>query len=489
MGPLPGYHAGTHDTIDRSEPQLGATFTLEIYQRYGEAWLVEKLFDTLLGWAEWVWTQRMGAGSAHGPLIVLGSDRVFGDDENTEPNLFTAGLESGLDNGVAFMGLDPIADWDNTTFRIKQYDVGASALFVAECEALITLAAVVNRSDVVATLRARSAAVAAAMNETMWNDEEAVYESTFYNLTWHKRRMPTAFYPMLSSALPDDRVTAMLSMLTSPLGFCVNDTYFGDGDADSQFLVTFYNDTLQDNILCLSDACIGDSVNSRYKYVQQEGLAQLLSTSPLAPGMLPLNQWQHTGTGDHALTASVTPPEPGYVLVRQEGACFAKAAAGRIPITLWHSAALQRYRTCAGNPDCLTDVSDGFKLVGTQCYGYNATTPAQMPCKFGVPSTARSDVAYFSDNYWRGRTWGPLVALVWLGLRRHDALPEARAARQVLVKQSLALEVQNWRLSNHVNENYNSICGAGEDGNGWGSDPFYVWGALLGHVALLEEGF
>ena len=74
-------------------------------------------------------------------------------------------------------------------------------------------------------------------------------------------------------------------------------------------------------------------------------------------------------------------------------------------------------------------------------------------------------------SYWRGRVWGPQVALVWLGLRRHDNLPEARAARQVLVKQALALELQNWRLSRQVMENINSICGAGEDGNGWGSDP------------------
>ena len=107
--------------------------------------------------------------------------------------------------------------------------------------------------------------------------------------------------------------------------------------------------------------------------------------------------------------------------------------------------------------------------------------------------------------------------MVWLGLRRHDGVPEARAARQVLVKQSLALELQNWRLSRHVMENINSICGAGEDGNGWGADPFCgsstrdakppcfarpyhnsrhhhvhnadTWGSLLGHVALLEAGF
>ena len=483
----PNYHAATHDTNDRSEPQLGAQLTLEIYKRYGDAWLVEKLFATLLGWAEWVWTQRLGAGSAAGPLVVLGSDLVAGDDE-TGGNLYAAGLESGLDNGIAYMGLDADEDFDNSTKRIRQYDVGASALFVAECEALVELAAVANRSDVVPTLQARGAAVARAMDATMYNAAEGVYESTFYNLTWHKRRMPTALYPLLSAALPADRVLAMLPLLTSPLGFCVNQTYFGAGDVNSRVLVTFYNASGGDNALCLSDACIGDCVNERYVYVRQEGLAQLLAAP--APGTLPLNQWRLGVTGDHALTAGAAPPAPGYALVRREGFCFAEAAAGRVPITLWHSAARGDFQTCAGNPACLADVAgNGYAPLGTQCFGYNGTTVDQLPCRFGVPSAARADAAYFANNYWRGRVWGPQVALVWLGLRRHDAVPAARAARQVLVAQALALELQNWRLSRQVMENINSVCGAGEDGGGWGANPFYTWGALLGHVALLEAGF
>ena len=488
---FPGnYHAATHDLASRSEPQIGAQITLEIYKRYGEAWIVEKVFRTLLGWQEWVWTQRMGGGAAAGPLLGLGSDLVSGDDENSVPSLGAAALESGIDNGVAWMDLDPIADWEKTPFggRIRLYDVAASALFVAECEALVELAAVVNRSDVVAMLRARGAAVAGAMNATMWNAEEGVYETTFYNLTWHKRRMPTAFYPMLSTALPNDRVLAMLPLLMSPLGFCVNDTFFGDGDADSSFLVTFYSEALQDNVLCVSDACIGDAVNGRYKFVRQEGLAQLYRAAP-GDAAVPLNLWVQAGTGAHALTASAVPPAPGYALVRQEGACFSEAAPGRVPLTLWYSESRQRFQTCAGNPGCLKDVAGGFKLVDTLCFGFNATTPLQMPCKFGLPSAARSDAAYFANNYWRGRIWGPQVALVWLGLQRHDAVPAVRAARKVLVKQALALELQNWRLSRHVLENINSICGAGEDGGGWSAEPFYTWGALLGHVGLLEEGF
>jgi hypothetical protein len=494
-GFTPNYHAGTHDITSHSEPQIGAQVALEVYLRFREVWLVEKLFDTLLGWAEWVWTQRVGAGSAPGPLMVLGCDLVSGDDERTHPNLFSAGLESGIDNAVAFMGLDPAVDFDidNSTGsgRIRQYDVAASALFVAECEALVALAAVVNRSDVVPLLRARGAAVAAAMNASLWNAAEGVYESTFYNLSFHKRRMPTAFYPMLSAALPDDRVLAMLPLLTSPLGFCVNDTHFGAGNADSSVLVTFSSGS--DSVLCLSDACIGEAVNAHYTYVRQEGLAQVLpAPGAAAPATVPLNQWRHPVTGSHALTANATPPAPGYALVRREGSCYSAAAAtqGMVPITLWYSASRGAYQSCAGNPACLEDVAKNeFEFVGVQCYGFNGTTPEQLPCRFSVPSTSRSDESFFADNYWRGRVWGPQVALVWLGLRRHDALPQARAARLVLVKHALALELQNWRLSRQVMENINSVCGAGEDGVGWGSDPFYTWGALLGHVALLEAGY
>jgi len=139
---------------------------------------------------------------------------------------------------------------------------------------------------------------------------------------------------------------------------------------------------------------------------------------------------------------------------------------------------------------CLAGAREGgYVPLGTQCYGFNATAVADLPCRFSVPSASRDDEAYLENNYWRGRAWGPQTALVWLGLRRHDALPQARAARQLLVAQNLGLVLQNWRQSNHVMENINSVCGAGEDGGGWGADPCYTWGALFGHVALLEAGF
>jgi hypothetical protein len=72
-GFVANYKSGTHVSGDRSEPQLGALLTLEIHRRWKEDWVVQVVFDTLLGWAEWVWTSRTHAHAA-GPLVVLGSD-------------------------------------------------------------------------------------------------------------------------------------------------------------------------------------------------------------------------------------------------------------------------------------------------------------------------------------------------------------------------------------------------------------------------------
>ena len=489
-GFVPNYHSGTHDSGDRSEPQLGAQLTLLVYARWKEDWVVQTLFDTLYGWQEWVWGRRTYPHAA-GPLVVLGSDPNYPQDEGGMGTFFRAVLESGIDNGAAYI-LDEVADWDAALKRVKQWDVGASALFVAECLALAQLAPVAGRGDLVPTLTARAAAVSAAMEAAMWNGAEGVYENTLWNGTWHKRRMPTAFYPLLAAQLPPARVAAMLPLLTSPLGFCVNATAMGAGDANSTLLLQFASREGR-ALACATDACVADAINARFTWARAEGLVQLASApSPAAP--VPLSLWANAATGAFATAAGGAPPAPGFAAVRVEGYC-APAPTGRaeeVPLSLWErggaAGGAQEFMTCGGNPACAAAAArGGYALaVAQMCWGLNATTVEQLPCKFSCNSVARSDANFFDNNYWRGRIWGPQVALVWLGLRNYDAVPEARAARGVLVAQALKLELQEWRLFRQVSENMNGVFGVGEDvGN---ADPFYHWGALLGHISLLEAG-
>jgi putative isomerase len=108
--------------------------------------------------------------------------------------------------------------------------------------------------------------------------------------------------------------------------------------------------------------------------------------------------------------------------------------------------------------------------------------PAELHGEWVIPSVAR-DVPGFADQaYWRGRIWGPMNFLVYLGLRNYD-LKEARAD---LARRSLDLLMKSWRKDGAIYENYNAITGAGDDVTS--SDAYYHWGALLGVITLLERG-
>jgi len=98
-----------------------------------------------------------------------------------------------------------------------------------------------------------------------------------------------------------------------------------------------------------------------------------------------------------------------------------------------------------------------------------------------IPSIARDDPAFAGQNYWRGRIWGPMNYLVYLGLSNYgDA-----EVRKVFARKSYSLFLKEWSEKGHVHENYNAISGTGDDVSS--SDRFYHWGALLGYVEYLEQ--
>jgi hypothetical protein len=109
--------------------------------------------------------------------------------------------------------------------------------------------------------------------------------------------------------------------------------------------------------------------------------------------------------------------------------------------------------------------------------------PEEFWGEYMIPSIARNDEAFKDNKYWRGRIWAPMNFLVYLGLRNYD-LP---GARKDLVEKSTNLLLKSWTGENHVYENYNAETGQGDDAGM--SDKFYHWGALLGFIGLMEEGY
>jgi hypothetical protein len=103
-----------------------------------------------------------------------------------------------------------------------------------------------------------------------------------------------------------------------------------------------------------------------------------------------------------------------------------------------------------------------------------------------IPATPRNDPAFKDNTYWRGRIWAPLNFLVYMGLRNYNT-PEINEARRQFAGKSKELLLKSWLSDGYVFENYNATTGQGDDVTN--SDKFYHWGALLGYVNLIEQGF
>ena len=99
-----------------------------------------------------------------------------------------------------------------------------------------------------------------------------------------------------------------------------------------------------------------------------------------------------------------------------------------------------------------------------------------------IPSIERNDPAFKDQDYWRGRIWGPMNYLIYLGLQNYADLD----VRKDFAAKSYALFLKEWTEHGHVHENYNAITGSGDDVSS--SDRFYHWGALLGYIEYLEQG-
>jgi neutral trehalase len=140
-----------------------------------------------------------------------------------------------------------------------------------------------------------------------------------------------------------------------------------------------------------------------------------------------------------------------------------------------------------------------YKISPTNFYPLLAKAPSQKQAErmisehfynpeefwgdYILPSIAFNDPSYKSDDYWRGRIWGPMNFLVYLGFRNY----KLDNAQQDLVKKSKELFLEQWLKNGYVCENYNSQTGECDDVNR--CELFYHWGGLLGFISLIEEGY
>ena len=134
-----------------------------------------------------------------------------------------------------------------------------------------------------------------------------------------------------------------------------------------------------------------------------QGVA-LLASAPPPAGAVALNTYYRAANDDHALVAGAA-PDAGYVLVRQEGWCWAAPPAPAdvngwpaVNVTLWWSPSRKDFKTC-GSDHCATDTGPDYVARGVQCFALDGVGPQNLPCKFGGNSIARGDAAFYDNNY------------------------------------------------------------------------------------------
>lgn len=147
-------------------------------------------------------------------------------------------------------------------------------------------------------------------------------------------------------------------------------------------------------------------------------------------------------------------------------------------------------RTDTGEPSLRISPTNFYPMLAGACSEKQARrmmsehyfNPEEFHGEYVLPTIARNDPAYGDNDYWRGRIWGPVNFLVYLGMQQYDV----RDARQDLIDRSKHLLLMNYNANGGIFENYNSKTGQGDDVHN--ADGFYHWGALLTYMEFLEKG-
>ena len=318
QGFVPNYaRAGGWKSFDRSEPPVGAITVLGLYNKFHDRWFLEDAFAPLLSWNRW-WDQHRQIQG----YLAWGSDgqNMPGNlDDDTRGTRAGAILESGLDNSPMY----DATTYNSESHLLEYADVGLMSMYIADCDALASIAAALDKPTEAKELKDRSARYRAKL-ATLWDDQAGIFlNKDLHTGQFNTRLSPTNFYPMLAHAATEQQAQTMIQKhLLNPKEFW--------------------------------------------------------------------GQWI-------------------------------------------------------------------------------------------IPSIERDDPAFKDQDYWRGRIWGPMNYLVYLGLRNYDD----PAVRRDFAQKSYDLFLKEWKEKGHVHENYNAITGTGDDVSN--SDRFYHWGALLGYVQYMQQ--
>ena len=389
-----------------------------------------------------------------------------------------------------------------------EYDVGYSGMYLMDCQALMALARLINRTAVVPVLQSRFDQVNKPL-ATTWNESAGYYQNKLSStLAPIERMAPTHFYPLLvgPAAGPSNRqVTETVTRhLTNPARFAVWPS--GSGPAvhpvppETARPLAQWVSAAGQHTLCCQLACDFEQRSlGRKKRYEGMGLAAIPQGRASA-GLLPLFNYT-CGPKDTALgpagwnsthASCMQSGQAPVLYVYRSGA----AASNLVQLELWYGSG--DHYAVSSEEGKLDATALGYKRGGGLGWVFPPPGTENATSRYGLPSISRDDLDYIDQNYWHGRIWSPMIQLVYWGLAQYaPSNSAARGALDGLVAQSKALLLKEWRgygdargyaTGRYVYENFGADTG---EGYGYSSEaqPLYSWGALAGFIGLQANGF
>ncbi|HQS54380.1 MAG TPA: trehalase family glycosidase, partial [Sediminibacterium sp.] len=205
FGFVPNYKAPFDNVSwDRSQPPIGSTVILNIYNQYHEKWFLQEVYDELLTWNRF-WANKRDVNG----YLSWGSNEIPDSLQSPGQQIHSAQaaqFESGLDNSPMFDGIP----FNSKTNTMELADVGLMSLYIMDCNSLATIAEELGRKENVKEFKERSARYAKKLN-TLWDEQAGIFlNKRLDNGEKSYRLSPTNFYPMLAKACTQQQAETMM---------------------------------------------------------------------------------------------------------------------------------------------------------------------------------------------------------------------------------------------------------------------------------------
>lgn len=208
-GFVPNYSC--HDnfkSLDRSQPPVGSMTAWMIYEKHGEAWFLEEIYEDLLSWNQWWMDHRRTPNG----LLAWGTDPfepVTGhyleiDGVNDWEG---AAYESGLDNSPMY---DDIP-FDTQHHILCLEDVGLTGLYIKDCYSLASISEALGHTQQAALLRLRASDMEDRM-EQLWDENFGMYLNRRTDTgAFEYRLSPFHFHALFSKKVGAARAKRMIT--------------------------------------------------------------------------------------------------------------------------------------------------------------------------------------------------------------------------------------------------------------------------------------